>query len=240
MEKKINDLRYVIIPGKPSHDHPLNHLHEKAYLAWRQVWEAEFKALNFPIQDLANDFLRQDYIPLLVSGDEVAALHLYSEFNISNRAITDHKYFTSNYPPEFLQALRSRGVKTVMSMEYLTVSPAWRAKQIKIQLADVMIGLGIKLLPETRAQAYIGPARNDYKVSNKTYSFGFECIQANVVNHNVSCDLVAGFRDKLVSSPDQKIAGLIQTLWSNRLNSVIDFGKLEKDTPRLSRLSDAA
>ena len=218
MDKRIQDLRYIILPGKPSSSHPLNSLHEKAYATWREVWESEFRKLNYPTADLANDFLRQDYIPVIAHGDEIAALHLYSKFNITNRAILDHKYFVGNYPKEFIDNLRGRGIHTVMSMEYLTVNPAWRAKVVGVQLSDVIIGLGTKLLPETEAQVFIGPARNDYKVSQKTYEFGFDCLLANYMNHNVSCDLVAGFREKLKPSPDPVIAALIQKLWRNRWN----------------------
>jgi hypothetical protein len=105
-------------------------------------------------------------------------------------------------------------------MEYLTVTPKWRAKHIGFQISDVLVGLGLKLLLETNAQAFIAPARNDYKVSNKAYEFGFDCLQANYINHNVSCDLVAGFRDKFKPSQDPLIAGLTESLWENRIDTI--------------------
>lgn len=184
---------------------------------WSQVWKNEFGKLNFSTKDLLDDFIRQDIVVALANETCVAGALLYSFLNIDSIACRQHRYMSNNYPDHFFQILKARGVKTIMSWEYLTVSPQWRKANIGgVSLGRILLALSSKLLKESHADCSISPARNDVKTSQMVYEVGGEPILQNISNHNVNCDLVACFKNNVQDHPDLIVRKYANHYWQNR------------------------
>lgn len=211
----LNAYRYFLLSAKnpdPNHIELAN----KSFLLWKSTWMKVFQTLNFDCSHLEDDYLRQNIIACITHNNNPIALHLYSVFHIQSLAAHSHSYFRQ-YPEEFFLKLSSNGVQTVMSMEYMTVHPDWRKSQTNIHIGSLLGGLAFEVAKFLQVDAAIAPARRDHKVHEIAYSFGAVPILENIVNHNVPCDLIAGFPGSLHPHKDLTIQKLIEDLWKKRV-----------------------
>jgi hypothetical protein len=215
-----NDFKYVILSGNATDHAEFIHIHNDVYALWKSVWTQVFQDLKIDSSQLANDFFRQKYIGALYYKEQVAAVHLYSRFSLKSQAAQEHSYFQQNYPREFFDKLQAMNISEILSMEYLTVSPHFHFKKLGLSLAELIMALDFRLFHNTDAMALIAPARNDFKISHKAYKHGCICLVPNVVNHNVSCDLIAGIRGQLRDSDDPELCKLVDAIWEERLQLV--------------------
>jgi len=215
----LNDFRYIVLPGKCSTDSPYINLYNKAYLYWKIFWTEVFADKVFVPAD---NFLRQDFIPVILHKDKIVAIHLYTIFTIFSLSVRDHSYFDV-YPASFFQNLEKNHVKTVMSIEYLTANPAWRKSIIGISLAEVMIGASLKYLDYLNMKAAIASTRNDRKVKQMCYNFGFDCFQAGLLFHGYEIVLVVGYRGKVTPHPNNEIEKIISYFWNNKIDGIGQF-----------------
>ncbi|MCC6277205.1 MAG: hypothetical protein IT289_04740 [Oligoflexia bacterium] len=211
-------LQYYIIPTNwPQRNEHLA-LYNKAYIYWRDFWAEVLRDLGSHETLTADTFVRQDIVTTIMNGDEIVAVHLYDFFKLDCQADLEHTYISENYPKEFIEKLNKNGARTAMSMEFLTIDKNWRKQIIGFQMSSVLLQLGLRVLIQESIDAAIAPARNDLKMSQMSYTLGFECIIPNVIKHNVSCDLVACFPKKVKNHPDQTVSKLIGSLWENRID----------------------
>ena len=172
-------LQYVLLPGRSNDIHQRGPtglgLHNQAYEFWRRHWDQVFGELDGS-RTVAADFSRHDYIATVLAEGRVMALHLYSVFRLDSMADRDHPYFSTSFETEFLDGLRARGYKKVMSMEYLTVSPEVRLSNpksgVKMSFAHIIMGLGTQVQRSLGADAAIGPCRCDLKVDRLAKEYG--------------------------------------------------------------------
>lgn len=209
--------QYLLLPsGNP----PIEFVarHNQIYRFWKETWLEVLNGLKAESGGLADDFLRQDLIAAICTENGVAAVHLYSFFSLDADSSRQHHYLAGNYPQEYFDKLKSLGVRTVMSMEYLTVNPAWRKRKCDIHIGAALGGLGLKVMQYYGIDAAIAPARRDHKVHEMAYAEGGEGILTNVLNHNVPCDLIAIRRENVVPNPNPEVESLKNELWQSRVH----------------------
>ena len=213
-----NGLRYVLLPGNPGPEFRHRPLYNSVYRFWRDVWSAVFTEAGNPAALVADDFMRQDYIPVILSGDQVVAAHFYTFFDLYNAVTRDHRYF-SIFPPDVLSKLEDRRATYLMSMEFLTVNPEWRKAFVELSLAAVISSLGLRLMKTQGADAAIAPARKKTKVDQLAYLLGATCLKTDVSRGNLDCDLIAVFRDDVKPHTDPRVVSLVEDLWTARLDT---------------------
>ncbi len=208
--------QYYLLPSAnpPAH---LAQVHNRVYKFWMEIWTGVLQGLNADPGHLADDFLRQDFIAAICSGTDVVAVHLYSIFSLDTLAARGHRYMTDHYPEVFFQRLSELGVRTVMSLEYLTVNPGYRKQPGKVHIGAVTGALGLRVMNQYGVDAVIAPARRDHKIHEMAYAQGGDCVVPEVSVHNVSCDLIAIRREKIIC-PDPQVAELRDDLWKNRVH----------------------
>jgi len=215
IESSLSQLRYLLLPSANPPPELLE-LHDKTFLLWREVWTETLAKLEFKSENLAEEFVRQDIVACIASGNEPVAIHLYSFFATDSLAARKHGYLSSNYPELFFAKLAKEKVRHVMSMEYMTVHPEWRKHKAALHVASALGGLGLRVAGHFGAQATIAPCRRDHKIHEMAYLHGGEPVIANVLNHNVPCDLVMVRMDKAKAHPDPELSGLVDRLWNSR------------------------
>ena len=205
-------LRFLLLPSaNPPAEHRA--LHDTAYRLWHGVWTQTFSRLGLDSAGLAGEFVRQDLVACLVHEQTPIAVHLYSFFNVQAKASKEHPYLSGNYPEMYFTRLATLGVRTVMSMEYMTVHPEFRKGSSNLHVGAVLAGLALTTLKNFGADAAIAPARRDHKVHELAHAFGGESLISNVLNHNVPCDLLLCRNEQLKPHSDAALQGLIDRLW---------------------------
>ncbi|MCB0349904.1 MAG: hypothetical protein KDD38_01900 [Bdellovibrionales bacterium] len=219
----IKKLEYIILPGSPAVGFRHLNLHNRVYLYWREFWKQVYGSAEGVDGDF---FMRQNFVPVVMYGDEIVAMHLYTLFNPRAMVTKDHTYFHS-YPPEFFDYLAQQNIDSVMSIESLTVNPEWRKSKIGLSLGETMIGCSLKFVEVLNVGAAIAPTRNDRGVNKMCYNFNFDCYKANLNYRGFEVDLVCGIREKVTSNPDSRINDLINWLWQSRtdLSGVISINR---------------
>ena len=212
-EIRAEELRFCLMPSTnppPS----LVDLHNKTFSLWREVWGTVFSQLKYDTSHLEDDFVRQNLIACISRNGEPIAAHLYKFFSVDSQAARAQAYLRDNYPEIFFAKLRALNVRTVMSMEYMTLHPEWRRSSAR--LATVLGGLALYTMREFGQDGAIAPCRKDFKVQEIAYAYGGECVIADVMNHNVLCDLVVVRNELLHPHATPEVQGLLDALWEKR------------------------
>ncbi|MES2801340.1 MAG: hypothetical protein V4654_02510 [Bdellovibrionota bacterium] len=187
-----------------------------AFETWLKVWTDTYKGRDFEVK--AEEFIRHDMICAVMAGDEAAAVHCYSFFELSSKPDVSTKYFQF-FSPTFVEKMKQRNIHTVMSMEYLTVNEKFRSSVIGFSLGRVLIQLGVRLFEDTPGHAIVAPARKDVKVHEMAYDCGFTCIEEDVIQRGFSCDMIAYFKGSHKNVTDPFLSRICDRLWENRVIS---------------------
>lgn len=173
-------LSYSLLPGRssslPKSDLVALAKHNYAFQFWKSQWDHVFQSLDGSATKAA-DFTRHDVVAILMGDDSILALHQYSVFRLDSEADMNHHYALSSYEAGFFEGLQKRNIHSVMSMEYLTVSPEVRRSAslksaMPFSIAHLILGLGMCVLKDLKADAAIGACRHDLKVDRLAVEFG--------------------------------------------------------------------
>lgn len=209
----VSDIKYIVLPGRFCESSYLP-LYNKAFDFWKQNWTDVFKQLGTSKVPSADDFFRQDFIPVILHQDRIVAIHLYTLYDMRTDRTLGHSYLAHNFTPEYFSILKGKGLEKVMSMESLFIDPAYRKSLVGVQFAEVLICLGQRLFEQyTDAEAIIAPARQDVKVSVIAQPIGFKIIQPDITLNNVPVDLVLCRRGEPAHSPNELTRFYTEALW---------------------------
>lgn len=211
--QNLEAFKYIILPGKCELSPSYLDLYNQAYSYWKSFWSEIYSEED---SVFADNFLRQDFIAIVLYQNKIVAMHLYTIFNIHASLTRHHSYFKT-YPALFLEHLIKNNVKNVMSIEYLTVSPEWRKSLTGISFGEIMIGTSLKYLHHLKIDAAIALTRNDRKVNTLCYNFGFEYFASGLYG-SFEVDFIVGFRDKVYANRNAQIEQIISYFWQNRID----------------------
>jgi hypothetical protein len=182
------------------------------YSAWYKLWSDVYNSSGSDYTLNADEFLRQDLVTCIKYNQQVAAIHLYSLFDLRCSADLESHYFQF-FSPHYIETLKKRNVETAMSMEFLTVMPEFRKSITGVSLASTIIQLGTHVFTQLAADAIIAPARRDVKVHEAAYDLGFECIEEDTLQRGFRCDLIACFQGRQRASRLTEVNNLATRLW---------------------------
>lgn len=209
--------RYILMPGQVPMNFPHVHLHNKAFKYWRSFWTDVFNEISPGEKVRDSDFYRQKWIAVLMDEQQIVALHLYSFFNLDSDAALATEYLASNYTIEDQNVLEAKGIRSVMSMEYLTIDPQYqRGKKTSLPISILMIGLGYRVLQDSGYDSMIAPCRCDVKVDKKAELFGAIELRSPFMLHGVPVRNMVTPASRIKSHPDRGIQLLINQHWQRR------------------------
>jgi hypothetical protein len=215
---RIKKLEYVLLSGSEASG-DLSRKHDQAYQLWKKNWQDTFAELKTEAKLKADDFTRQRVISALFSGETAVGLLLHTHFNLDLAAVRDHTYLAT-YPAHIIEELRAQGCSEVLSMEYLTLHENWRKHLVGVSMAEVILGLGAKVLEASNFSSMIVVTRNAKRVNQILYGYGARCLVPNLTKHNVSVDLVSLDHGKTHPGKDEEVNQLIEHFWRRRQDTV--------------------
>lgn len=229
MEIKPSELKYVILPGRFCPEEYLD-LYDLAFEFWSHNWSVVFKELKSEKMPNADDFFRQDFVPVIVHEEKILAIHHYSLYDLRPDCSIKHSYLDHNFTGTYFQKLREMRLFKLMSMESLFVDPDYRKSRTGIKISEVLISLGQKIFTHlTDAEAYFAPARVDNKVAQTCQLLGWESVESNITLNNVPVDLMIGRRGKVIPPADSKNLFVSEYLWKNRINLATQPNEVQDD-----------
>lgn len=192
-------------------------LKNQCYEAWFKLWDSVYSEKKSDFKLKSDEFIRQDLVAAILVDGNVAALHMYSMYDLQAKADLNTHYFEF-FPETYLAELRKRNVRTAMSMEFLTVVPQYRKAFMNgISMGKVIGNLGVEIFATLGLDAIIAPARNDVKVNDMAYDVGFDCIQKATMQRGFECDLIACFKGRQKASEDPKNRAVVDQLWKEKV-----------------------
>lgn len=212
------DLDYTIITGKDLFDRQPTELHNKAYAYWKAFWRNVFKDNGLQGDVLRKeDFLREDFITILSHKGEIAGMHLYCQFDLELEATRDHVYFMHNYGSQFTGQLRENGIRNIMTIEYLTVDPAWRKSKVGASLGHVFCALGAQIASYLEVDAAVSACRMDVGANEMLAKCG-GISYGKTDLYNTPVEYMVIPRNLNHPHSDPLVAGLVDHYWSNRVD----------------------
>ena len=139
-----SELSYHVFGGESAFYPDENHIRNDAYKAWYKLWSEVYSQSSSAYELNSDEFVRQKIVTAITHNNEVAAVHLYSFYHLDSLPDLRTKYFHF-FSPEYLQHLRNRQVKSVMSMEFLTVLPEYRKSKLGVSIGLVISQLGTEI-----------------------------------------------------------------------------------------------
>lgn len=209
-------------------------LRNLVYSRWWEIWRDVYRKVGRDDAISADGFFRQHLLVCLTAGaSEPIGFHLYTFFDLDALADLSHSYF-HGVTDISMARLRRLGMKRVMSMEYLTVTPEWRKHESGIPWGDVLVALGQRVMETSGFDASLGMPRVDIGVNRVGDRLGWQTIQQEIDRKNLHCSFMACAAGAASPHPDPKIQEFIEVLWSRRAdcrtNTNVNLSPLIKKT----------
>jgi len=214
--KKLN---FHVLPGKlgPFADRNTVSIYNSVFNFWQSYWGQLFNQLDSSAVNV-EEFFRQDKILAITdpSADNAVVAYLcLNQFNLAT-AIAGHPYL-SQYSAEFRDELKSRGIYSVWSGQYITVSEAYGARATRLNFAGTILSLMHRAYSEFSgpSTSLISLARKDNASANVAKKFGWATQGEPIEMHGVPVEQIM-----LAGTPpapaDEKIAELVEYFWKRR------------------------
>ncbi len=208
----LDEIDYVIVPGKPTLSFEGVEVYNQLYSYWKQYWQSHYQGMGEDIKVDSLDFYRQDKITALLQGAKIISMNLLSTYNLSCE-MSDHPYFSS-YDQEFFTRMKEEGINLVQSFQYLMVDSEWTARKTGVNFGAIIAGLSIKHQLEDNLDGGITLARSDVPSASTARKFNFEEFSnKKEMHHN---PVVQMFCSKPSLYPKESVNSMVDHFWKNR------------------------
>lgn len=219
MSSALNDLVYVVLPGKPPASYQYLELYNHVFRFWRSFWSKVLTDVGADHGARADDFQRQDLICALLHGRDVVGLHTHTLFDLAQDSAREHSYFERLFSPDYLIALGDRRVRSVMTLEYLSVLPDWQTAQLGVSLARALVALALRQARMFAVDAAVAAPRCDLAVDRLAAELGAErVLTEDGLVHGRPTARMAFFPGQFRDPRDPKVQRLVESLWSMRFD----------------------
>lgn len=214
----MSEIQYFLFCPRNLNSHNIE-LNNKIFQSWKEVYSDVLGSVKEPLNP--DDFHRSEVIACLQDREKIIGFHLYSVFDLRSQADLEHHYLKC-FQKELLQQFRNQGIRTLMSMEYLTVLPEFRSRNSSTVWSEIIIALGLKLLMASPWDGAIGTGRKDLNIRRKSELSG-ALFRGDTQKMNYACEILMTTKGNIKPHPNQATEELIKSLWLNRKSSLSDL-----------------
>lgn len=211
-ETELSHLHYVVIYNQANLSNSSFLLFKKLQRYWETSWTDLYKQLKSPEILNPEDFLMQDKITALFSGEEIVGMHLLK--NYKKEDFSRHRYFKT-FDQKFFNQLQERGVEHLQSFQYFWVDPRWSRKKTGVNFGAIIASLSLKFQSIEELDASITVARKDIKVNETAEKLGFKELTSSSTMHNVPVALMACFNAE--PYPEEAVVKWADFYWKNKI-----------------------
>ena len=216
MPAAVDDFRYVILPVRPPIGLAARSIRNKAYEHWKTYWQRMFrhKAADFctPLE-----FFRQDLVFCLFLGEEIAAQNLATFFHTDDLITLDLPYFQA-FRGEAIRLMAAKQAKTVMSIEFTSVSPQFGERRTGLRLGEIVNALALETFLSKNIDVTVGTPRRLSGLSDFGLKQGYLKISGGFQKAGWDLDICLGFKGDMKKHPDPGYRKIIEQIWENKLD----------------------
>lgn len=167
-----------------------------------------------------SEFHRARYFGILMCHGVIAGFHLYCLFDLREDFSKNHSYFK---PLQSLcDKIKQQG-NSVFTMEYLTVAEGYRKNASGLDVAELVVRLGLKLARDLGCDLALGVARQDRKVDELGIKIGFDSLGV-ITKYENRCSVMLFPTNRKETSGDDILNYRVDALWNGRSG----FNKTQK------------
>lgn len=213
-----NQLKLVILPGKPAADFGALDLYNKAYDHFKAIWQRTIKLRTGAEAYDPYCFFRQDASITIFHGDEPAAQCLSSLLHVDAHITHDLSYFKhfKGAPEEYL---REKRVQAFSTIEFSSVGREYSERKIGGLCLNEMINqFGSKFGYYRGAGAVAGLPRRVTGTNAKAERLGYRKLAEGLERHGLCVDVMIALEEDIQPHENPGVQLLIDRLWNERLD----------------------
>lgn len=205
---------YLLSPSHTDMDNidRLNTVYETWATTFREVVEDAGGKFN------PDDFYRHHFIGAVFYGEELVGFHLGTSFDLRLHSSKAH-HFIQEMPAHIIEKITEKGIRSVLTIEYMNILPNWRRHNHDISWFGVLFALGCEVLEQSTCDGILCTPRVDRKAHEACASVGCYTLQEEVDKMGYPCAIM--FHDKGVRKyPNAETKKWIDQLWKTRTDVV--------------------
>lgn len=215
-----DDAQLHIFPGKPLFSLGKSEaVYRNAYSFWKEEWTKVFAKAGNAGHLNADNFLRQDQVCVISSRSSIAGLICFSLYRLDISSSFDSGYL-SQVPADASKELHALGNGLLMTFEYLCVNEQLRNKAAGASVAEILVGLGTKVMTAYNVEAAVGTAVRTIGMDQLAAKFGFRPL-AQFRKFDLDCAAVMLMRQNIVENVRPTTKALIQKMWNERTDNTV-------------------
>jgi hypothetical protein len=220
-DKRLDGLKLMILPGKPEFGFPYGDAHDAAYRFWLSYWVDVRQDVGLPVCVSADDFLRHDFVNVLVHDGSVVAMVNSTLLDFHRLSAAGHSYVSTYFGEEFRAAIQAWGLHRMATMENIVAELHWRraAARNGVSLGAVITALALNKARDAGCDGAFGAARADVATARISYDLGARPVVRGRCFHGKTTDLVAWAFPAIHAHPVEAVRCLVERLWSERLDT---------------------
>ena len=213
---ELNNLSCTLLPGKFRNGQAVPALYNTVYHDWVQVWSEVLSKMGNPGALNLDQFLSQDIIIALHLKDQLAGVVTSNFFNLSSHATFDHPYLHS-FPEALIEDFKTEGKGILMTGEYFTVCTPFRKKNLGSFVAELLVGLLLKILLHVDAKATLSTTILETKSHEIGKAFGYKIV-GEKKKYGLNCMLLVNTKKQYQEHSNPQVNLMVQRLWNQRID----------------------
>lgn len=203
---------YLFTPSYVANQH--TETFNKVYQTWKNSFTELLSASGAKVDP--DDFFRNTYVGAVMRNEDVVCSSTMTMFDLRHLAARDHHYIQA-LKPGTIDKLKEQNIFRLISIEYLNVLPEWRKSHSQILWTEVLIGLGLKMMDESPADAILGMPRTEVKVVNVCLNLEAREIQEPIMKMNYPCAIVIFDKKEKRQFKNEVTNQYVHSLWDSRI-----------------------
>jgi hypothetical protein len=213
--KTLQQLSCTFLPGKFTSNETVPDLYNASYAYWKKTWTDFFiKAGSGPDALNIENFMRHSIIINIHHQNNIAGSLLATLFNVSALTTYDHPC-VKPFPNTVLDKLKSNGSGLCITGEYLSVHPEFRKDLVGLSLADVMVGLLMKIFVHQNIKMALAATVRAAKVDAICKNYGYAEV-GSYIKIGVDCVTLFNTQESYKDHPDAQVMEMVNRYWNTR------------------------
>lgn len=185
-----------------------------AFEVWQQVYGPILQQAGETLTP--ESFWKCRLLTVIESEEMVEGFMLHSIYDLSLKGLVDIGYFSPLSAAMKAELVDNEEV--IFTCEWVTVHPTLRGRFSKVQIGDVVMGVGFRSFLDTPCTLAMGFSRTDMKADKMAESFGFEN-KGMIRRHDIECGIMMLRKENHKAHRYGKTQARIEELYHLRLNN---------------------
>ncbi len=212
----LNKIKYYVVPTSRNRNSAHGKIQDKIFDYWVEQWGNNFKNSK-PKEGWQDHFLRMSLVTALEYENQIIGCLLFRFYNFDAHSSLKSEYF-SYIDKNLVKNMSGDGLKDAMSVEYLSIDPAWSKNSMNVSLGKIIIALSSYVAEQHNADCIISMPIGGTKVDKMLENIGAMAIQEDIKKYGYTLKLMMTKTKPATKGIDIKVRAITDTIWENRID----------------------